>query len=63
MDGLGECIKNTVYRAVMPGKEIIKTPKEFTESAQRLVKTFLLKRLWKNLSVSKKHLLRQTGTY
>ena len=37
MDGLGGCIKNIVYRAVMAGKEIIKTPKEFAECAQRHV--------------------------
>ena len=37
MDGLGGCIKNIVYRAVMAGKEIIKTPKEFTECAKRHV--------------------------
>lgn len=38
MGGLGGCIKNAVYRAVMTEKEVIKTPNEFTECPQRLAK-------------------------
>lgn len=38
MDGIGGCVKNMVYRAVMSGREVIKTPKEFAECADKLVK-------------------------
>ena len=38
MDGISACVKNVVYRAVMDGREVIKSPKEFTECAQKLVK-------------------------
>ena len=38
MDGIGGCVKNVVYRAVMAGREVITTPKEFAVCADRLVK-------------------------
>ena len=38
MDGIGGCVKNVVYRAVMAGREVIKTPEEFAKCADRLVK-------------------------
>ena len=38
MDGTGGCAKNVVYRAVMAGREVIKTPEEFAKCANRLVK-------------------------
>ena len=38
MDGTGGCVKNAVYRAVMAGREAIKTPEEFAKCADRLVK-------------------------
>ena len=38
MDGIGVCVKNVVYRAVMAGCEVIKTPEEFAKCANRLVK-------------------------
>ena len=34
---IGGCVKNVVYRAVMARREVIKTPKEFEECAQKLV--------------------------
>ena len=38
MDGDGGCVKNVVYRAVMAGREVIKTSDEFAKCADRLVK-------------------------
>ena len=38
MDGIGGCVKNVVYRAVMAGREVIKTPEEFAKCADGLVK-------------------------
>ena len=38
MDGIGGCLKNVVYHAVMAGREVIKTPEEFAKCADRLVK-------------------------
>ena len=38
MDGTGGCVKNAVYRAVMAGREAIKTLEEFAKCADRLVK-------------------------
>ena len=38
MDGIGGCVKNMVYRTVMSEREVIKTPKEFAECADRSVK-------------------------
>ena len=37
INGIGGCVKNVVYRAVMARREVIKTPKEFEECAQKLV--------------------------
>ena len=38
MDGIGGCIKHVVYRSVLCGREIITTPYDFVECANRLVK-------------------------
>ena len=38
MYGIGGCVKNVVYRGVMAGYEVIKTPEEFAKCADRLVK-------------------------
>ena len=38
MDGIGGCIKDVVYHAVMAGCEVIKKPEEFAKCADRLVK-------------------------
>ena len=38
MDGIEGCVKSVVYRAVMAQREVIKSPKEFPECAQKLVK-------------------------
>ena len=38
MDGIGGCVKNVVYCAVMAGREVIKTPEEFAKCTDRLVK-------------------------
>eukprot|EP00111_Clytia_hemisphaerica_P010989 TCONS_00032233-protein len=38
MDGLGGCVKNLVYRAVMSKKEVITTPEQFARCAQKLSK-------------------------
>ena len=38
MDRIGRCVKNVVYRAVMAGREVIKTPEEFAKCADGLVK-------------------------
>ena len=38
MDGIGGCVKYIVYRAVMAGCEVIKTPEEFAKCADRLAK-------------------------
>ena len=38
MDGIGRCIKNTVYRAVMAEENIIHAPADFTKIAQKLIK-------------------------
>ena len=38
MGGIGGCVKNVVYRAVMAGREVIKTPEEFAKRIDSLVK-------------------------
>lgn len=38
VDGIGGCINNSIYRAVMSEKTVIHTPLNFNKSAQRLVK-------------------------
>ena len=38
MDGIGRCIKNTVYRAVMAEENIIHAPADFTKIVQKLIK-------------------------
>ena len=38
MDGIGGCVKNVVYRAVMAGCEVIETPQKFAKCVDRLVK-------------------------
>ena len=38
MDGVRGCIKNLTCRAVQSGKLVIRTPKDFAESANQIVK-------------------------
>ena len=38
MDGIGETLKNSIYRDVMSGKCVIDTPKQFAEYAENAVK-------------------------
>ena len=38
MNGIGGCVKNVVYGAVMAGREVMKGLKEFAECGQKLVK-------------------------
>ena len=39
MDGIGGCVKNVVYRAVLAEKVVINTPKEFSDFANDHIKT------------------------
>ena len=59
MDGIGGCVKNVAYRAVMAGREVIETSEEFAKCADRLVKVVIVcinrsKRCWKSLITSKR---------
>ena len=38
MDGIGGCVRNLVYHTMMAGRQVIKSPKEFAECVQKLVK-------------------------
>ena len=38
MDGIGEALKNWVYRDVMSGKSVIDIPKPFAEHADKAIK-------------------------
>ena len=38
IDGIRGCVKNVVYHVVMAGREVIKSPKEFAECDQKLMK-------------------------
>ena len=38
MDGVGGCIKNFVFRAVLSGKIVISTPRQFCAYAQQNIK-------------------------
>ena len=38
MDGIQGCVNDIVYRTVMARREVIKSPKEFAECAQKLVR-------------------------